>query len=55
MEDALEKFMMPIATVLAVALAVLLFMYLPVQLYTWLSQAIPSIAENYFCAACLRA
>ena len=48
MEDALEKFMMPIATVLAVALAVLLFMYLPVQLYTWLSQAIPSIAENYF-------
>ena len=34
MEDLLEKFMMPIATVLAVALAVLLFMYLPVQLYT---------------------
>ena len=30
MEDALEKFMMPIATVLAVALAVLLFMYLRV-------------------------
>ena len=47
-EDLLEKFMMPIATVLAVVLAVLLFMYLPVQLYTWLSQAIPSIAENYF-------
>ena len=47
-EDLLEKFMMPISTVLAVVLAVLLFMYLPVQLYTWLSQAIPSIAENYF-------
>lgn len=48
MEDLLEKFMMPIATVLAVALAVLLFMYLPVQLYTWLSMAFPSIAQNYF-------
>ena len=48
MEDVLEKFMMPIATVLAVALAVLLFMYLPVQLYTWLSMAFPAIAQNYF-------
>ena len=48
MEDLLEKFMMPIATVLAVALAVLLFMYLPVQLYTWLSMAFPAIAQNYF-------
>ena len=48
MEDLLEKLMMPIATVLAVALAVLLFMYLPVQLYTWLSQAFPAIAQNYF-------
>ena len=47
LEDALEKFMMPIATVLAVALAVLLFMYLPVQLYTWLAQAFPAIAQNY--------
>ncbi len=45
---AFEKLMMPIATVLAVALAVALFMYLPVQLYTWLSQAIPSIADNHF-------
>ena len=47
-EDLLEKFMMPIATVLAVVLAVLLFMYLPVQLYTWLSMAFPAIAQNYF-------
>ena len=47
LEALLEKFMMPIATVLAVVLAVLLFMYLPVHLYTWLSQAIPSIQGNY--------
>ena len=33
---------------LAVVLAVLLFMYLPVQLYTWLSMAFPAIAQNYF-------
>lgn len=48
LEKVLEKFMMPIATVLAVALAIVLFMYLPVQLFTWLAKAVPALEGNYF-------
>ena len=40
--------LMPLAVVLAVVLAVGLFMYLPTQLYKWISMAIPAIEGNRF-------
>ena len=42
-----EKIMMPVAVVLAVVLALGLFMYLPAQLYTWLAKAIPALEGKY--------
>lgn len=47
LENLLEKFMGPIAMVLAVILGIGLFMYLPVQLYSWLAKAVPAISESY--------
>ncbi|MDO4866939.1 MAG: DUF1385 domain-containing protein [Clostridia bacterium] len=47
-----EKLMMPIATVLAVALALGLFVYLPMQLWKWLTAASPATAQNYYLRAC---
>ena len=47
-----EKLMMPIAAVLAVVLAVGLFMYLPMQLWKWLTAAAPAFAGNYCLRAC---
>ena len=46
-----EKLLMPIATVLAVVLAVGLFFYLPMQLWKWIAGS-SAIAENYFARAC---
>ena len=46
-----EKLMMPIATVLAVALALGLFFYLPMQLWNWVAGS-GAAAENYFLRAC---
>ena len=46
-----EKLMMPIASVLAVVLAVGLFFYLPMQLWKWLTAGIPAVADNYFLRA----
>ncbi len=47
-----EKVMMPIATVLAVALAMLLFVWLPMQLWKWIVPAGSAVAESYFLRAC---
>jgi len=46
-----EKLMMPIATVLAVVLAVGLFFYLPMQLWKWIAAPLPVVADNYFLRA----
>ena len=47
-----EKLMMPIATVLAVALALGLFVYLPMKLWNWVTFSSPQIAQNYTLRAC---
>ena len=47
-----EKLMMPIATVLAIALALGLFVYLPMQLWKWITASAPAIAGNYYLRAC---
>lgn len=46
-----EKLMMPIATVIAVVLAVGLFFYLPMQLWKWITAGAPVLADNYFLRA----
>ena len=46
-----EAMLMPIATVLAVVLAVGLFFYLPMQLWKWITAGVPVIADNYFLRA----
>ena len=43
-----EKMLMPVATVLAVVLAFGLFLWLPMQLWKWLTIPFPGIAEHYF-------
>ena len=48
----LEKLMMPIATVLAVVLALGLFVYLPMQLWKWITFSMPAVAQNYYLRAC---
>ena len=47
-----EKLLMPIATVLAVVLALGLFVVLPEQLWKWLTAAAPAAAGNYYLRAC---
>ena len=47
-----EKLMMPIATVLAVVLALGLFVWLSEQLWKWLTNAAPAVAQNYYLRAC---
>ena len=46
-----EKLMMPIATVLAVALALGLFVWLPEQLWKWITAGSPNLTENYYLRA----
>ena len=46
-----DKLLMPIATVLAVVLAVVLFFCLPMQLFTWLSAAVPALDGHYLLRA----
>lgn len=43
--------MMVISAVLGVLVAVVLFLYLPSQLYTWLTYAVPSLEGQYFVRA----
>lgn len=40
--------LMVIASVLGVALAVFLFMFLPVQIYSWIAKAVPGLEDNRF-------
>ena len=47
-----DALLMPLATVLAVGLAMLLFFWLPMQLWNWLVPLIPGISRNYFLRAC---
>ena len=47
-----EKLMMPIATVLAVVLALALFVWLPEQLWKWITAAAPAVTTNYYLRAC---
>ncbi len=47
-----EKLMMPIATVLAIVLAMGLFVYLPMQLWKWITASSPAVAGNYYLRAC---
>ncbi len=47
-----DKLMMPVATVLAVALALGLFVYLPMQLWKWITFSAPAVAQNYYLRAC---
>ncbi len=46
-----DTLLMPIATVLAVVLALGLFIYLPMQLWKWIAGG-SAIAENYYARAC---
>ncbi len=40
--------LMVVASVLGVALALFLFMYLPVQIYSWIEKAVPGLSGNRF-------
>lgn len=45
--DALMNVLMVIASVLGVAIALLLFMYLPSQLFSWLAKAFPALEGRF--------
>ena len=45
--DALMNVLMLIASVLGVALALVLFMYLPAQIFSWLTKAFPVLEGNF--------
>ncbi|MBR6890022.1 MAG: DUF1385 domain-containing protein [Clostridia bacterium] len=47
-----EKLLMPIASVLAVALALGLFVYLRMQIWKWITFSAPAVAQNYTLRAC---
>ena len=44
---ALMNVVMIVATVLGVGLALVLFMWLPIQLFSWLSRAVPALNHTY--------
>ncbi len=51
-EKLINAVLMPLATVLAVALAFVLFFWMPAQLWKWLQPILPgSVANNYFLRA----
>ncbi len=43
--------LMPLATVLAVALALGLFVYLPMQIWKWITASAPAVQQNYYARA----
>jgi len=45
------NFLMVISAVLGILIAVVLFLYLPSQLFTWLTMAVPALAGKYFVRA----
>ncbi|MCQ2437813.1 MAG: DUF1385 domain-containing protein [Clostridia bacterium] len=51
-DKLVDSLLMPLATVIAVALCLVLFIWLPMQLWKWLGLLVPSIADNYFLRAC---
>ena len=46
-----EAILMPVATVLAVALALGLFVYLPMQIWKWITAGAPDLQQNYYARA----
>ena len=51
-DKVFEAILMPVATVLAVALALGLFVYLPMQIWKWITAATPAVQQNYYARAC---
>ena len=51
-DKVFEAVLMPVATVLAVALALGLFVYLPMQIWKWITWATPAVQQNYYARAC---
>ena len=51
-DSIMDKLLMPLATVLAVVLAIGLFLVLPSLLYNWLAMAFPAISSMYLLRAC---
>ena len=51
-DKVFEAILMPVATVLAVALALGLFVYLPMRIWNWITAAAPDIQQNYTARAC---
>ena len=47
-----DAILMPLATVLAVALALGLFVYLPMRIWNWVTAAAPEVQQNYYARAC---
>ena len=51
-DKVFEAVLMPVATVLAVALALGLFVYLPMQIWKWITAGAPDVQQNYYARAC---
>ena len=51
-DKVFEAILMPVATVLAVALALGLFVYLPMQIWKWITAGAPDVQQNYYARAC---
>ena len=51
-DKVFEAILMPVATVLAVALALGLFVYLPMQIWKWITAGAPAVQQNYYARAC---
>lgn len=51
-DKVFEAILMPLATVLAVALALGLFVYLPMQIWKWITVGAPAVQQNYYARAC---
>ena len=50
-DKVFEAVLMPVATVLAVALALGLFVYLPMQIWKWITVGAPAVQQNYYARA----
>ena len=50
-DKVFEAVLMPVATVLAVALALGLFVYLPMQIWKWITAGAPAVQQNYYARA----
>jgi len=51
-DKVFEAILMPLATVLAVVLALGLFVYLPMQIWKWITAGAPAVQQNYYARAC---